>query len=45
MKSTCEEYGFYVSSICETIDNRNWITFRILKSEEAATRRVVESEL
>lgn len=45
MKSTCEEYGFYVSSICETIDNRNWITFRILKSEEAATRCVVESEL
>jgi len=45
MKSTCEEYGFYVSSICETIDNRNWISFRILKSEEAATRRVVESEL
>lgn len=43
MRNTCEEYGYYVSSICETIDNRNWITFRILKNAEAAARRVVES--
>lgn len=43
MRNTCEEYGYYVSSICETIDNQNWITFRILKNAEAAARRVVES--
>ncbi len=45
LKNTCEEYGFYVSSICEKIDNRNWISFRILKNERAAERRVVEAEI
>lgn len=45
LKNTCDEYGFYVSSICEKIDNRNWISFRILKNERAAERRVVEAEI
>lgn len=45
MKNICDEYGFHVSSICEPIEGMNWITFKILKNEEAAKRRVVEMGL
>lgn len=45
VKNACEEYGFSIVCICEMIGNKNWITFRILKNEKVATRRVVESEV
>lgn len=45
VKNACEEYGFSIVCICEMIGNKNWITFRILKNEKVATRRVIESEV
>lgn len=41
VKNICEEYGLYPSCICESIEEGNWIIFRILKNVEAAKRRVV----